>query len=396
MPLTARLDRLLAGRVGSRPVGILRVAIGAAALLKALNLWGPVARTTQPAFLDLPHFGWVPHPPAGLVPLLMGLWILAALAFTVGFRTRAAGSLLTAILVYVLLLDQQLYSNHLYLLAILVFLLTLADAGACASVDAIGRGTRERVPGWPVLLLKLQISIVYGYAVIAKLNASFVSGSVLATHLRPDGPLTVPAPLVTFPVMYALSLVALFTEGFLAVALWLPRARRSAFAVGLALHLGMVVMLSPPFELTIFALETLALYILFVDASVASRIVVWDDSCTFCGGWVRWFRRLDWLAAHRFLGLSDPEAYRATGVSREEAAGALQLVSAEGRASGFDAVRGVLETLPASFLWAPYLAIPPIRKMGRRAYRAVARRRRCPITAGAAHPAHEPAIIRSP
>jgi predicted DCC family thiol-disulfide oxidoreductase YuxK len=92
------------------------------------------------------------------------------------------------------------------------------------------------------------------------------------------------------------------------------------------------------------------------------------------------FRRLDWLAAFRFVGLNDLEEYRHLDVTPESAAEAVQLVELDGRIyGGFEAVRRVLEVLPLTFLWAPYLALRPVRAVGDEAYRALAVRRTCQI-----------------
>mgnify|MGYP006199594577 CR=1 FL=1 len=92
----------------------------------------------------------------------------------------------------VLFSDQQLYSNHLYLMVIVVGLLTAGDGGAALSLDAMRRGARETVPTWPMWLLRVQVSIVYGSAALSKVNLTYLSGSVVASYLRRDGPLAVP------------------------------------------------------------------------------------------------------------------------------------------------------------------------------------------------------------
>jgi predicted DCC family thiol-disulfide oxidoreductase YuxK len=130
-------------------------------------------------------------------------------------------------------------------------------------------------------------------------------------------------------------------------------------------------------QLAIFALEMLALYVLFIEPRRRVRLVVWDDRCSFCRVWSTWFRRFDWLRLHRFVGASDPSACLDAGITPEEADLALQVAGPAGKVAGFEAVRMILEALPASFLWAPLLRLSPVRWAGERVYRAVARRRRC-------------------
>ncbi|HEY8951454.1 MAG TPA: DUF393 domain-containing protein, partial [Candidatus Dormibacteraeota bacterium] len=103
--------------------------------------------------------------------------------------------------------------------------------------------------------------------------------------------------------------------------------------------------------------------------------------CGFCATWVKWFKRLDWLHALRFV----PRSQLATSglpVTEDAAARALQLVLPTGVVhGGFAAVGRILEILPVSFLWAPLLRIPPIAWVGELAYRRVALRRKCELPA---------------
>ena len=101
--------------------------------------------------------------------------------------------------------------------------------------------------------------------------------------------------------------------------------------------------------------------------------------CSFCRGWITWFRRLDWLGVLRMVPNSDVEELGRVQVTREEADEALQLVGVRRRAHGFLAVVGVLESLPISFLWAPLLRLWPISRVGDVVYRRVAQRRSCAI-----------------
>lgn len=375
--LRERLERT----VSPRALGVLRITVGMTALLKALELAPVLARFDDSATLRVPYLdGQLAIVDIGSGPLLAA-WVVAASLFTVGAWTVAAGAALTIVVGGLVLADQQLYSNHLYLLVLLVGLLTVARAGSALSVDERrGRG-QPRVPGWPVDLLRVQISIVYGFAALAKLNAVYLSGTVVAVYLRRDGPLAIPAEWRTFEPMAVLSLLAIMAEAFLAVALWLPRWRRAAFVVGLGLHLTIAIWFDPPVELFIFGLIILPTYLLFLDAEPRSHALVWDDSCSFCGRTVRWLQRLDWLHVIRPIPSSDAAARGALGISRAEADEAIQLVAvlAGRRVSGFAAVQRVLELLPISFLWAPLLRLPPFMAFGSRAYRRVAARRRCNV-----------------
>ena len=115
------------------------------------------------------------------------------------------------------------------------------------------------------------------------------------------------------------------------------------------------------------------------------RMVVWDDSCSFCRRWVAVFHRLDMLGVLHFVGSSRPEAYASTDVTREAADEAMQLVEPDGVVkSGFDAVRGIVAVLPFGYLVAPVMGLPGIRHTGHYVYRKVAASRTCAYEVGSA------------
>lgn len=376
MSLSWTLWRLATGSVTSRPLGVFRAAIGVAAVAKGIDLANELASGLRMEWAGV-------ELPTELSPLVAALWFVAAVALLLGYRSRLA-ALAVAGLTAFFILFTHLYANHFYLLGTLALLLSLTDCGAYGSLDSRRRGIREQVPQLPVTLIQIQISVVYLFSALSKVNEEFLPGSALF-HLAQEA--VVPPDLEPFayvPLFMGIAVGVVVLELFIAVGLWFDRVRPAVFGIGLALHTGMILILSDRFRfagrLMVFALLALSCYLLFIKAPPRARVVVWDDSCSFCSTWVRWFKRLDWLGAFRFVGLNDVEEYRHLGVTPESAAEAVQLVELDGRIyGGFEAVRRVLQVLPLSFLWAPYLGLPPVRALGDRAYRAVAARRTCQI-----------------
>ncbi|MEO8245855.1 MAG: HTTM domain-containing protein [Chloroflexota bacterium] len=369
-----------------RPLAIARIAIGAVAALQALEVAPVLARLNDPAVVRLPYADWVPRVSDLPAAVVVGVWVALAVLFSAGAFTSFSGLLLTVLLGALLASDQQLYSNHLYLLAILVGVLTAGRAGTALSIDAHRHGAPAMVPGWPVLLLRAQVSIVYAFAGLSKVNAVYLSGTVVASTLRRDGALAIPEAWRAQEWMMALAVISILAEIGLAIGLWIPRWRPSAFVLGVALHGAIAIWLLPTDQLIVFGMMMLPIYILFVDARPASHVVVWDDACTFCTSTIRWVRRLDWLHAMTFAPGSDDAVLRRYGISRHEADEAIQLVGHRGRSSGYAAMAGIFELLPLTFLVAPIMRIPPISSVGRRVYARVARQRRCRVVwpAGAA------------
>jgi hypothetical protein len=175
-------------------------------------------------------------------------WAVASVAFMLG-RVRIASAVIIAGTVAVSILSRlELYNQHLYLIAsiCLIFL--------------IGRA----VP----TLLKAQLSIVYSFAVLTKLNEAFLSGTVIYASAvkRPfwDNVIGI-EPEAWF--LIPLSVFSILTEAFLAVAFWLPRARWVALVVGVGFHAVMLVLMTADpasfLRLSIFGFLMMALYIPF-------------------------------------------------------------------------------------------------------------------------------------
>lgn len=258
MSVSTRLRSLLERRIDPRPLALTRISVAIAALLKGFDLWLEVPAVVRSKTFRQPLLEHVPILSPDAVAPLMIVWLCAALLLLLGLGSRASAAVLSLLAFLLLLQDQELYANHFYLLALLCLLLAVAECEACLSLRAWRAGPRHEVAGWPVLLLEVQLSLVYGFGALAKLNASFLSGQVIAQSLRPE----VSAVLASGG-QRALSLATVALEVFLALGLWWPRTRALAAALGIVLHLGIVLGMGPDLKLLVFAIESVALYPLF-------------------------------------------------------------------------------------------------------------------------------------
>lgn len=172
----------------------------------------------------------------------------------IGLAGRIPALAVAGIAAVVLLIDQQTYSNHMVLLLMLA--LFLGMSGSTHAFSVLRHSRKPEVPYWPAFLIKAQITTLYAWTAVSKINPQYLSGEVLGTYLNS----WVPLPDSLLPAAAILSIVA---EAFLAVALWIPRTRKLAFLVGAGLHIGIVIMLASPAPLVGFGMLMLSGYVLF-------------------------------------------------------------------------------------------------------------------------------------
>jgi predicted DCC family thiol-disulfide oxidoreductase YuxK len=217
-----------------------------------------------------------------------------------------------------------------------------------------------------------QLSLVYGFSGLSKLNEDFMSGQVLAGVLR-GGIVPFPEALVTPRFLSVLAALAVMTELFIALFIWSKRFRPAAFILGLGFHVSLILLMAPTGELAVFALQMLALYPLFLSSD--SLVLVWDDECASCADWVTRFRRLDLLNVLTLIGKREI----GHDVPREEVERSLHLIHGGIKVQGFRAVAWTLEHLVPTIWFAPILRFPGVTPIGERWYRWQASRRACAV-----------------
>lgn len=262
----------------SEPVytlGLVRIAFGAMIIGWTLSL-------ATDLFVRFGTSGFVPQKPPmaytwtlfGVYPsddaLLVG-WVvllLAAIALTVGWRTRLA-----AVVVFIFIVSFERRNPYIFnagdtLIRIESFLLMLAPAGAALSLDQRRRTgsfqTAQHRWQWPIRLLQIQVSIIYVSTVIAKLAGdTWQNGTAVLYSLRHDDLLFLPTPswmtsnLLVSNVMTWATLVIELAIGLL---VWNRRWRPWVLAAGVVLHLSIALTMNIGF----FSLAMFVLYLAFV------------------------------------------------------------------------------------------------------------------------------------
>src|SRR6185436_14753488 len=123
--------------------------------------------------------------------LLWGLYAhfiatgLAAVGFILGLFYRVCAIVCFLGLSYIFLLEQSDYLNHFYLMCLLALLMIFIPAHRSLSLDARRNPAirSDYAPAWARLLLLAQLSIVYFYAGVAKLNPDWLAAAPLRVWL---------------------------------------------------------------------------------------------------------------------------------------------------------------------------------------------------------------------
>jgi hypothetical protein len=197
-----------------------------------------------PAF-GIHHLGWE----------FLGAWTVAAACILVGWYARVFAVLLLPIIGVLLYLA---FASYMYLLGILALFVALSDCERKVAIRTRGTG---RVPGWTLVLMRCQLSIVYGFTALAKINPHFLEGEMVRTGMQAS---VFPLPDLSDAVYPALMAAAIAAELGVAVLPWF----RPWWALSLAIPLhAFTVAMAPSWSgavvLAVFAGSMLALLIAF-------------------------------------------------------------------------------------------------------------------------------------
>lgn len=245
----------------ARQLAVARILIGISAAFAALETTRLLSRLLTPIVVKIPFSLAVPMLPAAALPVFIAVWLVAALAFALGWKTRVAGAVLVFATGYTLVLDQQTYSNHLYLLFLILLLLTISDSGP-----------RDEIVAWPLSLLKIQVTLVYVFSALAKITPQYLAGEVLMLSLKQQGWLAVPQSWRGPAAMSILAAASIIIELVVAFGLWSRRLRPFAILAGVGFHILIIAVLdSSRLSLAIFALNMFAVYLLFLDVAAQTE-----------------------------------------------------------------------------------------------------------------------------
>lgn len=290
-----------------RALAVLRLVLGPVVLV---HLWpflsGTLDGQTYDESFNTPWWGFVPEVPGAAQVVLVWAGALAAIALSLGWRTRFVAPITWVCVAGNLLLSQHHFRHNRAFLLFLLAAVALADSGRVLSLDARrrrrGSGGAVGAPGddvssvWALWLLRVLAASVYLASGFSKLVDPDWSGGLVLwdravrhqhlVHERVPEPLAdAVVSVVTTRWLHTItSPIAVAMELFIGIAIWFGRTRLAAIWVAIFFHLS--IELSASVE--VFSLAAIAALAIWATPSTRDRTVVVDDAT--------WVRRLDWLA----------------------------------------------------------------------------------------------------
>ncbi|MGH0028495.1 MAG: HTTM domain-containing protein, partial [Myxococcota bacterium] len=275
--LRDRFGALLFTQVDIASLVVFRIAFGLLMAWEGQHLLASGAATEWMGYayrFSYPGFSWVRMWPGEWIYLHVYALAALGLCIAAGFLYRAACALFAVGFAWIFLLDEAFYLNHFYLICLMSAGMALLPAHRAVSVDAWLRPSlrSETIPAWPVWLLRAQMGFVYFFGGIAKLDAGWLSGSVMAGVL----PNLLPYPYVQdlwaepwFAVFLAWG--GLLLDLFVVPALlWRP-TRYWALAFATGFHLANHAM----WNIGVFPWLAIAATLVFLDPDWPRRVFNW-------------------------------------------------------------------------------------------------------------------------
>lgn len=230
----------------------------------SLDGWLDVAHAARygAGGFNVSHLPWLdgllPPPSRAVVLALCLVQAVLALRVALGGAGRATLVALTCAFAARYLSSQLDSYQHHYL--VLVLLVALAVRPGRLDDDG---------PAWPFRLVLGQLSIVYAWAAVAKLDPSWRGGDVLAQQVHVPWVRSAIEMVGGFAVAAA---IVIALELFLAVAIHLRRLRPVAAPLGIGFHLGLEL---ADFHIGLFSYFMAALYLLVVPDAWMSAAGRW-------------------------------------------------------------------------------------------------------------------------
>jgi len=230
-------------RTSIAPLVTLRIAFGSLLFYSTLRsiLKGWVSELyIEPSF----HFGffsWLDVASPSIMQLIFWLKVVFAVCIILGLFYRLATFGFFTLFTYVELIDKTYYLNHYYLVSLLCFWLFLVPANRRYALDCLifPKIQSQTCANWQVQIFKIQLSIVYFFAGIAKINPDWLlRAQPMATWLPHKYQIPLLGQILHLKlVAFLFSWAGCLYDTFIWIFLWMKRFRGFAYILVVVFHL---------------------------------------------------------------------------------------------------------------------------------------------------------------
>jgi uncharacterized membrane protein YphA (DoxX/SURF4 family) len=227
------------------PLAVLRIAFGAILFISIVRF---MMKGWIADFYIIPRFHftfygfeWIKPLGSPGMYLLFGIMAITSLLIMLGLFYRISSILFFFSFTYTELIDKTYYLNHYYFISIMTFLMMLVPAHRYFSLDVLRKPSLKisHVPGWTILIFKLQLTLVYLFAGISKLNYDWLINAMpLKIWLPANYHLPLIGPLLTEQwVAYFFSWFGAAFDLSIAFFMLSGRTRKYAYFVLVLFHI---------------------------------------------------------------------------------------------------------------------------------------------------------------
>ena len=245
--------------VSGASLAAFRIAFGllglAATVRFAANGWIADLYLEPASHFTYTGFWWVEPPPGWGMYAHFALMGAASAGVALGFKYRLSIIAFFLLFTYAELIDKTTYLNHYYLISLLSLLMIFLPMSRAMSVDALlaarrrrrdaaggesRRGADDFVPAWTAWALRAQLSAVYLFGGVAKLNADWLrSAQPMRIWLGGSSDAALVGPLLAQTwAAYAMSWAGAAFDLTIAGAMLWSRTRPAAYAALVAFHVA--------------------------------------------------------------------------------------------------------------------------------------------------------------
>lgn len=178
--MAIKLKELINSQTSIVPLTVFRIVFGLTMCFASVRFlvkgWVEDLYINSPFRFTYYGFGWVELPSSEVLYGMFFVLVISSLCIAGGLFYRLSCVIYFLVFTYIELLDKSLYLNHYYFVSLVSFLMIFMPANRAYSLDVLRNPEiyTSKVASVFPNIIKLQLTIIYVFAGIAKLNSDWL------------------------------------------------------------------------------------------------------------------------------------------------------------------------------------------------------------------------------